>query len=680
MVAMLVAGCSKDETAESPFKGSDNSIVAFTLEKDGITLKGALTPDAIVITAPERFSLSGATATVVFSENATIEPDPATVTDWDAAQTFTVTSYNGTGNTYAYSVERHLVSREGDVVLLTQADVEAFAAELEADQLNGTLTVGAANGEDTVYSLAPLAGRLKIITGGIIINNTYAGEDLSGLSDNVEKTGDLTVTSKIIKTVSFPKLTTVRLTFYINQATAVSSLNFPELVTVDKAFQIAYPDSLVSVSFPKLEQVLEGFTVLERSGANAVHTVQTLGFPALKRIGGTATVSYLRKLAGLDFPELVSTGAFTMNNMDSLKYFTVPRLETINGTISISSCGGISELRFSALKTLNGSMSLSLSKLDYLFCPLLERIAGSVPQLPPNPEVKFPLVKTVDGSLYFTIDSNPLTAFPLLDSVGTINIGSGNYDDVTLDLRGIKVGTLSSGATGRIILLGDEVSYTSFEGSSFPFVIQEGFKTIGRLYLNNTNFTSVDFSWFEHIRNDIYFYYQYNIEELEFPNLKSAGGINIVGNNKLKTFSMPKLETITGYTDTRGNAQGGFVYTVSSDIASVELPALKSIVGDVSITGLAAARPLETIDFSSLQSITGKLTVSGTNNAAFKDLSKFGALTSAAGVTIAGFTQLNDFEPLKNVIPSLSADTWAVGGCGYNPTYQDMTDGKYKQP
>ncbi|MDR0729268.1 MAG: DUF5018 domain-containing protein, partial [Prevotellaceae bacterium] len=150
LTAALVAGCNKEE--ESLFKGNDNYIAAFTLTKDSVTLNGAVSPDAIILTAPEQLSLEGATATVTLSENATITPDPAKVTDWNTAQTFTVTAYNGATQTYAYHVERHLISLDSDVILLTQADVEAFAAELEAqdiDQLNGAITIGAATGQDT---------------------------------------------------------------------------------------------------------------------------------------------------------------------------------------------------------------------------------------------------------------------------------------------------------------------------------------------------------------------------------------------------------------------------------------------------------------------------------------------------------------------------------------------------
>jgi hypothetical protein len=164
--------------------------------------------------------------------------------------------------------------------------------------------------------------------------------------------------------------------------------------------------------------------------------------------------------------------------------------------------------------------------------------------------------------------------------------------------------------------------------------------------------------------------------------LETAGGINLTNLGSLATLNLPALTEITGYSS--GTATlGGFTYGVSSNkITTVSLPNLKSVVGNVAITGLAAAYPLATISFPALKTITGTLTITGTNNTKFTDLSGFNALTSAAGVAISNFTQLKDFEPLKGLFtpmpaPELTADTWKITGCGYNPTYRDMVDGKY---
>jgi hypothetical protein len=677
--AVFVAGCN-DELEDNLFTGNENSIAIFTLAKDGVTLKGALSPNAVVITAPERVSLSGAAASVTLSENAAITPDPATVTDWDAAQTFTVTSYSGSKRTYAYSVERRLTSRDGDAVLLTQADVNAFVAELDADQINGTITVGAAAGQDSVYSLAGME-QLKVVTGGIIINATYAGKELT-VFENLEKTGDLKISSKKVKTVSFPKLAAIRLDFNFDQAVSVTGLDFPELATVDKGVRIVYPDSLTNISFPKLQLIIEGLTVQGRySGTN---TLQTLEFPALTEVGGTVNLTYLRNLAGVNFPELTVAGAITSSYLDSMTFFTVPKLETVaSGGISVSSSHKITELTFPALKTVSGELYLNTSKLELLSCPLLERLGRLGSTLPSGSPSPFPSLKIVDGQLSVdkTYGSNLLALFPALDSVGTLYINYGNYEEETLDMRGIKTGAISSLAMGKIILLADDIFPARITVTNdYPFIVREGLKSIGCLRINSAQqIDAVDFSFLEYVRDEIQLSSVSRVETLEFPNLWSAGRLYFYYCNALKTLSLPKLETITGYVSGT-TTTGDFIYAVSSDITAIELPALRSIVGGISITGLTATRKLETVNFSALQSLTGTLTITGTNNAAFKDLSGFSALTSAGGVTISNFTQLNDFSPLRNVLPSLSTDTWKVAGCGYNPSYQDMTDGLYAKP
>jgi hypothetical protein len=588
LTAAFVVGCNKDE---SPFAGTDNHIAAFTLVKDGITLKGAVSPDAIVLTAPECFSLAGATAHVTLSENATIAPDPVTTTDWEAAQTFTVTAYNGTQHTYNYRLERRLVSHDGDVTLLTQADVDAFVAELEGSQINGSLTVGAATGADSVYSLAGLE-QLKVIIGGIIINATYAGEDLT-VFEQLEKTGELVIRSKLLKTVSFPKLSAIHADLNLDQATKIGTLNFPELVTIDKGLRIYYVDSLETLHFPKLQKVRESVTVQGRS--SGTQKLQAVRFPELTTVGGTFTSSYLSKTESVAVPKLESVAALTLSN-----------------------CAALTEMDFRALQSA--------------------------------------------GTYY----ANGLT-----------NVAE-------IDVRGKEIGSLElygSTQTG-LTLIGDD----SFAGrlylgapvsgtTAFPITVQ-GFKTVGTLEVSVSYLTAIDFPWLERVTKLLYFSSGSTVQRINLPNLVSAGGLQIGYYNALTALELPSLGTITGYTSGTATV-GNFTYAVSSNIAAVVLPKLQSITGNLSITGLTATRPLATIGFPALQSLTGTLTLTGTNNAYFTDLSGFSALTSTAGITISNFTQLKNFEPLQHVIPALSADTWKVSGCSYNPTYQNMLDGNY---
>lgn len=213
LATIFAYSCDKDE---SDFTGKDCYISSFRLKQGDITLSAAISSGNIVITAPEKLSLSGAAATITLSENASIDPRPADIVDWDAEQTFTVTSYNGIKSTCRYHVERNVISKEGDVVLLTQADVETLAA-LEPTLINGSLTVGAATGKDSIYTLEPLAS-LKTITYDLIINATYAGENLAGL-ENLEKVGSLQIVqAKKLKIADLPKLSAVMSDFIVNQS------------------------------------------------------------------------------------------------------------------------------------------------------------------------------------------------------------------------------------------------------------------------------------------------------------------------------------------------------------------------------------------------------------------------------------------------------------------------------
>jgi hypothetical protein len=793
--------------------------------QNGIPLHGAILPDAIVITAPERLSLAGAAASVTLSENATITPDPATISNWDAAQTFTVTAYNGTKRTYTYSVERHLVSRDGDVVLLNQADVEDFAADPDVDQLKGSLTVGAATGQDTVYSLAPLAGKLRIITGGITINATYAGEDLAGLADNIEKTGDLVIRSKKVKSVSFPKLAVVRLDVNFDQATAIKTIDFPELTTVDKGLRIYYVDSVATLNFPKLQQIEESMTIQGRS--SGTQNLQTLNFPALQKVGGSFTLSYMREMPAVNLPELTEVGGvftltyinkaesvvapklknvatFTLNNCAALpeidfhalgtsnsisvsscaklEEVVFPELETTN-SVTLSSCAALTETDFRALKTLTTSISVSsCAALEEIAFPVLETVGTSisVSSCAKLAGVSFPVLKTVTTISMSSCAALAEIDFPKLETVGTLTLPPSNVlaavrfpaltsatatitvanvaaqadlqfsslKTVGTDIR-IQAATLTSldafaavetiggrlylnGASGltsldglshltdvKTIYAGGLTSLTEIDlrkiktdrlelygttltgltligDEEFPGYLYIGnapagalsfsvqnIKTVGTLdIVQGATITSIDLPWVERVTEQL----TVNgaaIKAVAFPNLQSVGYLYFNGLSAITTCDFPALKNITGYTNASGAAQGGFFYQMMTyQPTTIEFPELESVVGNIQISqGYTNRFFISTISFPKLKSLTGTLTLTGTiNQNAFTDLSGFSALESVAGVTISNFTQLKDFEPLKNVIPKMDAGTWRISGCGYNPTYQQMVDGAYSQP
>jgi hypothetical protein len=765
LLATCVAGCSKED--ESPFAGNDNYIAAFTLVKDGVTLNGAVSPEAIVITAPEQFSLAGATATVTLSENATIAPDPATIADWNEEQTFTVTAYTGATHVYTYRVERHIVSRDGDVVLLTQADVNAFVAELDADQINGALTIGAATGQDSVYALTGLE-RLKVITGGLVVNATCAGTDLTAF-ENLETTGELVIRSKKVKTVRFPKLTALRAGLNIDQATAVKTLDFPELTAVDKECRIYYADSLANMNFPKLQTVTESVTVQGRS--SGTQNLLAIDFPALTAIGGNLTLSYLTKAAGVAAPKLESAAALSISSCAALTGIDFRTLKTTasvsisscaaltgidfrtletTASVSISSCAALTEVDFRALettasvsisgcatltqadfralKTVSGLLSFStvnaLAALSFpaletagsltfsavaaltslqlpalksvagraqistagqlaeLSCPVLETITGELSIQNADALTSladaFPTLHTLGGRLYL-YNLARLTAIkpPALESAGTV-YAYGLTSLTEIDLRAISINRLElygTSMTGLTLTGTGEFPGYLYLGAAptgsadIPLTVQN-IRTVGTLDVYNTA-KNINLPWLERVTGQLTVNGA-NIETINFPNLQAVGYLYFNGLTAVTTCAFPALTTITG---------SGFFYQMMTYAATtIEFPELQTVTGNITISNPYTNRFfVSTIRFPKLESLTGTLSLSGnSSNRVFSDLSGFSRLTSAAGVTISNFPELKNFEPLKGVIPLADATLWKVSGCGYNPTHQDMADGRYQ--
>jgi hypothetical protein len=347
----------------------------------------------------------------------------------------------------------------------------------------------------------------------------------------------------------------------------------------------------------------------------------------------------------------------------------------------------LAEVNFPALETVTGGLSFATSAtLTALQFPALKS-AGSltIPNAANLTTLQFPALEAVTSILSLSLPTiTSLDAFSALKTAGTLTL-NGLTNLTAADVSGMKINRLElSGASpiGLTLTGDDEFSGALYissppSGTTDLSMTVEGFKTVGAIQIAENYYTAIDFPWLERVTGLLYFSSGSAIQSINLPNLVSAGGLQIASCAALTTLNLPELTEITGYTS--GTATlGSFTYAVtSSNITALTLPKLQSVVGDVSITGLVAARKLATIDFPALKSLTGTLTITGTSNTTFKDLSGFSTLTSAGGVTIANFTQLKDFSPLQHLFPALPADKWAVGGCGYSPTHQNMLDGNY---
>ena len=172
----------------------------------------------------------------------------------------------------------------------------------------------------------------------------------------------------------------------------------------------------------------------------------------------------------------------------------------------------------------------------------------------------------------------------------------------------------------------------------------------------------------------IYTNHQY-FRKVNAQNLVSIGGLTFGGlytskAEDVRTFNFPLLETITGDASINLDIKGIFPDGVS-------VPALTSIGGSIEIEVSTQTGP-GSLDFSALTTVGGKLSIINRNLGASTGISSwnFDNLESAGSVYISRIG-MTDFSTFKKVIPSLNETTWETRQGVYDPTYQDMLDGKY---
>lgn len=673
-IIIAAAGCRKEK---SDFSGGDNYITSFQLKQGDMIFQAAISEGQIVLSAPEDFSLDNATATVVVSENARITPDPSGIQNWNEEHTFTVTSYNGTKQTYQYSVVRNVVAKDGDVVLLTQADVEALAA-LNVTQINGSLTIGAATGLDSVYSLASLSG-LKTIQYGLTINATYAGDDLAGL-ENLETVGSLQIQqNKSLRTVELPKLAAVMSDLIINQS-PVTIVRFPELTHIDKGLQILAGNNISEMEFPKLKNIVENLTL---TGATT-SLLTVISFPLLEKAGGNISISNWREATTLSMPLLSTTTAVNISGLAKLESLSMPALTSTGNNVTLSSLPLLTDLDLTSLQSTGGEFFLSsLSQLkNTQGIKSLQSVGGrlylsGLTALDDAELSGLAQVNTVSGDI--TLSQVPFKKFLgfALSQVNSLSINGSNISSI----EEINVSNL------------DVVNTLSVTNVSSVFTLKGKNNFTGSLTLQNSGPSVME--GFEEVNNLNYTMNQ-NTQPERAINIRKINGNATLSVYNFPTFRMPLLEEVAGaisLTTSDGISIIEFPVlkkagSATLDVAilpAFELSALQTVEGNFSIsTGKYRADNLAVLDMPSLHTVGGILSLSGysTNyyNTKLTQLDGLSSLQNAGGITVSYNMGLTDFTGLKNVLPSLAPANWNVSNNNYNPTYQDMLDGKYVKP
>lgn len=676
LLCSFIAGCKKEK---SPFTGKDNFITAFSLKKSGTVFTATVTDSLISVKAPEGFSLDSAVVSFSVSENASIYPDPGTITSWNEEMLFVVTSHNSMKKTFRYTIERSSIMADGSIVLGTQADVEVFG-NLGITEISGSLIIGNKAGTDSITTLAPLY-KLRKIGYSLTINPTYAGKEFVGF-DNLKEIGDGLIIESVnkLEKIALPELISAGRISIKTEAT--QSVIFPALRQVKKSMLVQTP--LAGFSFPQLQTVGETLNMDGVYGKNA--PLAEISFPSLKEAGNIWLGGY-QKAGKIELPELTRCGDITLFFLNTVYAMITPKLQTLSGKLSIPEQTEITELVFPALRTA-GTIEVLSKKVNAIELPLLNAIDNDLRLATVSVKsIKgFTALTSIKGELYLR-DLPNMSALELPASLREIGILTLNNRQVNapseIDVRGYNIKEIRLEVSTPVKLIGDEVyngTLTVNPSSLTTFPQLQGFVEIDSLsfggYISNINDLQVPCikkikKGFQVPNN--------NVQAFNMPDLESVGGDFIINHFQgltVDVLDFPKLKKVAGNFN---------VMVQSESTKTLRLSALQSIGGNCSIGTGFDSRCLSSILFPGLETIGGKLTIYAEYadwypNTALTNLDGFSMLKKVNAIEVSTQSVLESFEGLKNAFPSINETGWKAFDNGYNPTYNDLAAGKWINP
>ncbi len=671
-ILSLFAGCDKEE---SPFEGSDTHILSFALTTaDGARYVASIDAGNILLPVPYGVSLSGATAEYMLCENASINPDPASISDWGNDHLFRVEAYDGSYESYRYGVEYTENIEEGTILFTTQEEVDAFASS-GTTIVEGSVIIGAerepSSQYDTIRNIDALAS-LKVIGANLVIRGTYKGRNIDGLA-NLEKAGGIYVGREDEKCaleggfcLSFPKLASA--TDIIIVSDSIAKISFPALATVNNAFYVN-SKSVEEIEAGLLQECFGDITVEGRSqgsssssGTTVNQKLASLSLPALETVSGSLSVNNVWSLSNVDLPLLSEVkGSLSLTCLYGLEELEFPSLQMTGGDMEITSNDAM--VSFSA-PLLKGAGSLSVASSGSSYINLTDIVLGSIEEVNGDFSIKyasmenlsFPDLKKIAGKLELsTFYFLETLSFDSLEECGELSITSvANVRE--LDFSKVpQTGAITlSGCTGLVQMKSPKVvtgnlSITNASSNAENMFLTEmpGLDTVrGTLRITAANFT-----------------------EIEIPHIKSIGTFSHTSGTKLLALRLPDTDTI-----------GTLALSNLTALTTFEAPVLRC-TNSFSMSNL---QKIEHVDVPLLESAGtlfrfygGGSSLTASRSTVTK-LDWFSSLKKAEKAEIRYCGNLTDFTGLSSLANNLSDESaWVVSGNRYNPTLADMKNGKY---
>ena len=682
----VIALYSCSEKEDIPADADDNFITKVTVSVAGETYSAVIASDTITVTVPYTVSLNGASATVEFTPSAKIMPDPATITDWDTERTFRITSFNGQAHDYTYLVIKDEIRSKGNVELKTPAEIVSFAAT-GTSIIKGDLVIGSDSDDAEKIKDISALGMLKEIEGNIIIRNSYTGGTLTGL-DNITKIGGLSIGSEensaaneTLEMVSMTKLNEVTGNIHVYN-NGVKFVQFDLLKAIEGDFVIS-SSTLATLQIPELINVGGALNIFGM-GKGAI---STLVFPKVQTVKNSLSINEISTLKSISFPELIETGSINFSSLPiEFEKLSMPKLSVVNGDCFIisnyiqgdlfSTTGNVSLTNLdemSNLATVTGILSIcnfnelsslsNLKNLKRIGSLKLEKLINCSSPIDISDAVFS--AKDSEESIIRISECNKLQKLITKDDLLNVSVDIHAYANSYVDFNFKKVKKLSYRTPDK------KVFTLPIEEVHGDFYFGAGMKS--GIIANNLKFVD----GYMHLKIGMM------VSNLEFSKLEKIGGQFFMEgtlNTPKMVHNFSNLKSICcnsnpsyakeGKWSTNNLPYGGL--DIRSTTTYELFPVLEKVGGTgITIHGFSAFSCPE------LVTIVGSLSADAASKLTSFDMPK---LKSLSGVNFVKLTSFSDFSIFETFIRDnqITEPNWVVSGCKYNPTYQDMKDGRYK--
>ena len=633
---LLFSSCQKD-----PFLGTDNYITDFAFLVNGDNYSAIIDKDDITVNIPSNISLKGATVKYLLSERATITPKPESITDWQKEQMFTVTSYNGQERKYTVNIIKENVILKGDVKLISDKDVEEFAAR-GINIIDGNLIIGTNSGIDSISNIDALQC-IKEVSYNIVIGKTFKGESLNGLQNLIKAGGviaDMEITFEhnrnFLRTIELPSLEKVFGDIRI-VCDIMDVISFPKLTTVENLFLHTIVNKEINLNQLQIAHSIDIDFELDYE----IREIKHIDLPQLIECSEKISIASAYGVERISFPLLESAKEFFVFNMTNLKELKADKLKTITEKFIINSCNELKS--FESIGNIEQAANIEIGSLNKM----------------ENFQSLFSHLKNADNLTIADIQQENEQAAEQKLNLSYCSISE------SINISGVWLSEIDLPP--------------SYKGKLFiyPFYLQTDFPVIkghsvGSLELTGFNeITSFIIPELATIEDNIHISSFDNLEVLNMSQLK--GKIK-----KIEVSDCPLLKEI----DFSNISEAQNITVNGENIEKIDMRHLST----VNVLDLFACPNLYDPIFTALNTIKEKISIGDsdpdTPNEALTNLNGFSSLSRAGFVEISFCLQLTDYSGLRKAIDAdgITADKWEVHDNAYNPTFEELKAGLYIQP